>query len=74
MSFKENQELQTIEATILTAEEEVARIEALFVRPDFHATYGREADKLHTDREAARTEVARLYARWEELERLRAET
>ena len=36
--------------------------------PEFHATRSREAHSLVTELESAKAEVARLYARWQELE------
>ncbi len=71
LTFKETKELETMEATILATENEAARLEALFESPDFHRDHGHEAAELNARLEAARAEVARLYARWEELEQIR---
>jgi ABC transport system ATP-binding/permease protein len=71
LSWKETRELEGIEATILAAEDEVARLEALFASPDFYAKHGQEAQALDARLAATRSEVARLYARWEELEALK---
>lgn len=72
LSFKELRELEGIEAVIHTAEAEVARLEALFVSPDFARTHGSRTNELLAQLEAAKADVTRLYARWEELEAVRA--
>ncbi len=70
LSYKETQELETAEARILTAEENVARLETLFADPTFYQTHRDRLKSMEAELDAARKEVARLYARWEELERL----
>jgi ATP-binding cassette subfamily F protein uup len=72
LSFKEARELEGIEAQILTAETEIARIEALFATPDFHRTHGAQTNQLVAELGAARQIVTKLYARWEELESVKA--
>ena len=67
LKWKEERELEGMEAAILKAEDEVARIEALFAEPDFYVTHAGELTALETKLRAARDEVARLYARWAEL-------
>ena len=71
LSFKETRELEGMEAQILAAETDIARIEGLFATPDFHRTHGAQTNQLVTELAAAKTGLARLYARWEELERLK---
>ncbi len=71
LSFKEQRELDGMEAVILTTEEEIARIEDLFAKPDFHREHGDEILPLTTKLAAARAELVRLFARWEELEKAR---
>ena len=72
LSFKETKELETIEGDILTAEENVARLETMFAVPDFYEKHGDRWKELQAELDAARKKVARLYARWEELEAVRA--
>ena len=72
LSYKETQELETSEARILAAEGNVARLETMFAAPDFYEKHGDKWQKLEKELAAARQEVARLYARWEELEAIRA--
>lgn len=72
LTFKEQKELAEMEAAILEAEEEVAGIEALFADPEFHQKHGQRTTELTTELERARQHVAKLYARWEELEDIRA--
>lgn len=68
LTFKEQRELEGMEAAILAAEEKVASIETQFADPDFHRKYGNKTADLTQELEAARGEAARLYARWAELE------
>jgi len=67
LKWKEERELQGMEASILAAEDEVTTIEALFAQPDFYVTHAAQLSELETKLRAARDEVARLYARWAEL-------
>ncbi len=63
-----------MEAAILAAESEVARIEALFAEPDFYATHAADLAKFEAELRDARDKVARLYARWAELGELAGST
>ena len=72
LSFKETRELEGMEAIILTTEEEIARTEALFAQPDFHRTHAAQTPELLANLEATKQKLALLYARWEELEAIRA--
>lgn len=74
LSFKEQRELEGMEAQIQSADSEIARIENLFAQPDFHRTHGTQTDQLVSDLTAAKEKLSRLYARWEELEAIRAAT
>jgi ABC transport system ATP-binding/permease protein len=67
LTFKEQRELQDIEPAILAAEARVHELETTLNDPEFHATRSREAHRFITDLEAAKTEVTRLYDRWQEL-------
>ncbi len=67
LKWKEERELEGMEAAILAAENEVARIEAVFAEPDFYATHAADYAKVEVELSNARHEVARLYARWAEL-------
>jgi ATP-binding cassette subfamily F protein uup len=70
LSFKEQRELAGMEAAIQTAEARAAEIEAALNDPNFYVTRAKDAPALVAELEATKTEVARLYARWEELERI----
>ena len=72
LSFKEQRELEGMEAQIHTVDAEIARIEELFTQPDFHQKYGAQTDQLVADLAAAKEKVTQLYARWEELEAVKA--
>ena len=67
-SFKENQELAGIEGAITGAEARVAELEAQLADPTLYQSRGAEVPALVAALEAARGEVERLYARWQELE------
>ena len=68
LSFKEQRELAGMELAILKAETRVAGLEKTLNDPEFHATRSREARSLVQELDAAKGEVARLYARWHELD------
>ncbi|MBI5394192.1 MAG: ABC-F family ATP-binding cassette domain-containing protein, partial [Verrucomicrobia bacterium] len=70
LSFKEQREFAGMEAAILAAETRAAKLETTLNEPGFYATRAKEAPALIAELEAAKTEVARLYARWEELGRI----
>jgi ATP-binding cassette subfamily F protein uup len=67
LSYKEQRELDGMEAAIGVAEGKVAEMEGRLASPDFHKSIGAKAPQFMSELEAARAEVARLYARWEEL-------
>ena len=73
LSYKETRELEGMESAILAVEEKISEIEAQFGEPDFFTKYGSRSAELQAELDAARTESARLYARWEELEARRIE-
>ena len=74
LSYKETRELETIEADILAAEAEVKRMEAAFLSPDFYDKHGHEWEALEAQFKAKKERIPQLYARWEELEAIRAAT
>ncbi len=71
ISFKEQRELEGMEAQIHAIEAEVARIEGLFAQPDYFRKNAAQVNQLTDELEAAKQNVTKLYARWEELEALR---
>jgi ATP-binding cassette subfamily F protein uup len=72
LKYKEERELEGMEAAILAAESEVARIETLFATPDFYIKHAADLAGLEKELSQARAEVARLYSRWTELSELAA--
>jgi len=72
LSFKETRELEGMEAQIHTVDADIARIEALFTTPDFHRNHGGQTQKFMDEIAAAKAKLAKLYARWEELEAIKA--
>ncbi len=73
LSFKEARELEGMEAQIQAVEAEVARIEGLFANPEFFRKHATQVNQLTADLDAAKENVTKLYARWEELEAIKAE-
>jgi ATP-binding cassette subfamily F protein uup len=71
LTFKEQKELEGMEPAIHEAEQKIADLEALFLEPDFHRKHGHRTAEIQTDLAAAKESVAKLYARWEELEAIR---
>src|SRR5262249_9322855 len=72
LKWKEERQLETMEATILAAEQAVSRADALFAEPDFYSKHGSDWRKLASDLENARSTVTQLYFRWEELSQIKA--
>jgi ATP-binding cassette subfamily F protein uup len=68
LTWKEARELEGMEATIMAEEEEIARIEALFLEPDFHREYGQQTEEFKHRIAEGREKVAKLYERWQELD------
>jgi ATP-binding cassette subfamily F protein uup len=72
LTYKETRELETIEDEIHAAEAEVARMEASFADPQFFAQHGKDWEAHEAKLAAARERIPQLYARWEELELIKA--
>ncbi len=68
LSYMENKELETIEEKIIEAEEEVKKIEDIFMHPNFYELYATKTNELNKNLEEAKKQVKLLYDRWEELE------
>ncbi len=73
LSYKDQRELDGMEAAIEAAERSKAQLEADLARPDVF-TNAQEAAKLSAQLERANAEVERLYGRWQELQSLAAPT
>jgi ATP-binding cassette subfamily F protein uup len=72
LNFKETRELEGMEEAISEVEEEIARIEAMFIDPDFNRKYGQQSGELNEQLAVHKKKLNELFARWEELERIRA--
>src|SRR5512132_1172243 len=72
LKWKEEREWASMEANILSAENEVSDLEATFAAADFYAKPRSEIFELETQLKTARDKVAHLYARWQELELLQS--
>jgi ATP-binding cassette subfamily F protein uup len=71
LSFKEQKELEGMEAAILQVEKNISRIEELFADTEFHRKYGPQVNTLKAELASEKTRVAKLYERWQELEVIR---
>jgi len=72
LSFKEQRELDGMEAAIAEAEGRHSEIEASLNDPSFYITRSQEAASLQHEMETLKEKITGLYARWEELESVRA--
>ena len=72
LAYKEARELETLPAEIERAEADLAGLEATLGDPGLYAARGDEVPALIAQAEALRTAIAGLYARWEELEAVKA--
>ena len=72
LSFKERQELGGIEAAIATAEQKIATLEATLSDPAVFKDRGADVQTMIAGLDAARVEVERLFARWQELDAIAA--
>jgi ATP-binding cassette subfamily F protein uup len=68
LSFKEARELDAIEDTIAAAEAKVKGLETTLSDPDVFKSRAAEVPQLVAQLDAARAEVERLFARWQELD------
>jgi len=71
LSFKEQRELEGMEAAILASEEKKRALEAALSDPATYQKDGAGVARLRAELDAISAEVERLYARWQELEGLR---
>ncbi|MFM2241154.1 MAG: hypothetical protein RLZ97_9 [Verrucomicrobiota bacterium] len=70
LTLAERKELEAMEETLMNAEEKAATLEATINDPEVQSARFAELPGLVAAHEKAMAEVARLYARWEELEAL----
>jgi ATP-binding cassette subfamily F protein uup len=72
LTWKEERELEGLEGKIMELEEAVAAIEAQLGDPAFFVTRAAEAPGMIAEVDARKVEIQGMYARWEELEALKA--
>jgi len=72
LTWKEQRELEGMEAAILAAEERQSGLEATLADPATYQKEGMRVPALRAELTEAAGEVERLYARWQELEAVRA--
>jgi len=70
LSFKDARELEAMEAQIGIAEAKVSELEKTLEDPALYKERAAEVATIVADLETARSEVERLYHRWQELESL----
>ncbi len=68
LTLAERKELESIEDTILAAEEDVSTLEGQLNDPEFQAKNFNDIPALVEKLDAAKARAAAVYARWEELE------
>jgi len=71
LSFREQRELEGIEAEILAAEERKASLEAALSDPAYQRV-GSAVAGMRAELEQATADVERLYQRWQELEAIKS--
>ncbi|MDF1752816.1 MAG: ABC-F family ATP-binding cassette domain-containing protein [Verrucomicrobiales bacterium] len=71
LKWKEERELETMEETILEAEEALAAYEAKLADPQFFVDDPEKAAEMAANLEAEKAKVKALYDRWENLEAIR---
>lgn len=74
LSYKEKIELEQIEEKIIEAENDVEKIEQIFISPDFYVKFALQTNELNMQLADAKEKVKKLYERWEELEKKKTES
>ena len=70
LSFKEKRELEELPLQIDRCETEIAELHAMMANPDFYRTAGAQVAATTARLEVVEAELAKSYARWEELDAL----
>lgn len=71
LKWAEQKELDVMEASIAAAEAALEEIEGVLADPTTYMSRSKEIPELKAKRQAASDKVAAVYARWEELEKLK---
>jgi ABC transport system ATP-binding/permease protein len=74
LSWKEERELEGIEAIILDKDAQAEELESLFNQPDFYEKHGNDAVELTEKLKTLKKEIEVHYARWEKLEEIKAQS
>ncbi len=72
LKWAEERELESMEESILEAEEKVSQLEAEFNAPDFYEKHAENWKELEEDLQNMKSQVSKLYERWEELEAIKS--
>jgi ATP-binding cassette subfamily F protein uup len=70
LTFNEQRELAGMETAIHAAEARVSELESTLAAPDFYPARAKDTPALIKELESAKSEITRLYARWEELDKI----
>ena len=70
LTYNEKIELESIEAKIIIAEDDVNRIENIFSSPEFFEKHAQQTNELNIQLAEAKEKVKLLYDRWEKLEEI----
>lgn len=71
LSFKEQKELEGMEAAIHAVEANIAKIEKTLADPEFYKKNAAQANTFAIELETEKEKLAKLFTRWEELEALK---
>ncbi len=72
LSYNEQREFDSMEDEITAAEGRLAELDAAFADPEFYQKHKDDWQELEAEQKETREKIASLYARWEELEAIRA--
>ena len=73
LSWKEKNDLESMEEWVMNLEGEIEEMEAEFMDPEFYKRPQNEVEELKMTLDSKKSELEKLYERWEELEALKAE-
>ena len=71
LTYNEKIELESIEAKIVIAEDDVNRIENIFSSPEFFEKHAEQTNEINIQLAEAKDKVKLLYDRWEQLEEIK---
>ncbi len=72
LKWAEEKELETMEDDIMKAETAVSELETKIAAPNFYEKHSQDWEKLENELKENKVKVTAIYARWEELEEIKA--